>query len=68
VRDDGRPADALALRYAMQVLCRRLGWGVRGDYPYHRLHDHRHNSGTPIIPPMGEKCAYIPENRVIGGA
>lgn len=42
VRDDGRPADALALRYAMQVLCRRLGWGVRGDYPYHRLHDHRH--------------------------
>ncbi|MHB1514085.1 MAG: hypothetical protein ACYCTF_14165, partial [Acidiferrobacter sp.] len=33
-----------------------------------RLQDFRHNSGTQIIPAMGEQCVYIPENRVIGGA
>ncbi len=42
VRDDRRPAEARDLRHALHVLCRRLGWVVRGDYPYHRLHDHRH--------------------------
>lgn len=42
VRDDGRPATQGGLLYALQVLCRRLGLPVRGDYPHHRLHDCRH--------------------------
>ena len=31
-----------AIRYALQTLCRKLGWQPRGDYPHHRLHDLRH--------------------------
>ncbi len=28
--------------YALHMLCRQLGWQVRGDHAHHRLHDLRH--------------------------
>jgi len=42
VRDDGHAVNQAAIRYALQTLCRQLGWQPRGDYPHHRLHDLRH--------------------------
>lgn len=42
VRDDGHAVNQAAIRYALQTLCRKLGWQPRGDYPHHRLHDLRH--------------------------
>ncbi len=42
VRDDGRPCNQRGILYALQALCRQLGWQPRGDYPRHRLHDLRH--------------------------
>lgn len=40
--DDGLPANRRGILYALHVLCERLGWRPRGDYPHHRLHDFRH--------------------------
>ncbi|MDR1462586.1 MAG: tyrosine-type recombinase/integrase [Azoarcus sp.] len=42
LRDDGRPVDPRSLRYTLRSLCHQLGWQVRGDHAYHRLHDLRH--------------------------
>ena len=42
LRDDGHSANQSGILYALQTLCRQLGWQPRGDYPYHRLHDLRH--------------------------
>jgi integrase len=42
LRDDGHSANQSGILYALQSLCRQLGWKPRGDYPYHRLHDLRH--------------------------
>ena len=42
VRDDGHAVNQATIRYALQTLCRKLGWQPRGDYPHHRLHDLRH--------------------------
>ena len=50
LRDDGHAANQSGILYALQTLCQQLGWQPRGDYPRHRLHDLRHNSGTGIIP------------------
>ena len=50
LRDDGHAANQAGMLHALQMLCRQLGWQPRGDYPHHRLHDLRHNSGTRIIP------------------
>jgi site-specific recombinase XerD len=41
--DDGRRVAKEAVRYALQSLCRRLGWRPRGDYRRHRLQDMRHS-------------------------
>lgn len=40
--DHGRPVKREAVRYALQSLCRRLGWHPRGDYHRHRVQDMRH--------------------------
>jgi integrase len=42
LRDDGHSANQSGILYALQTLCRQLGWQPRGDYPRHRLHDLRH--------------------------
>lgn len=42
LRDDGHSANQSGILYALQTLCRQLGWQPRGDYPHHRLHDLRH--------------------------
>jgi integrase len=42
LRDDGRAASQASMLYALQTLCRQLGWQPRGDYAHHRLHDLRH--------------------------
>ena len=42
LRDDGRVADRRSIIYALHLLCRQLGWQVRGDHAHHRLHDLRH--------------------------
>ncbi|TAL86512.1 MAG: integrase [Rhodanobacter sp.] len=42
LRDDGCAANQPGMLYALQTVCRQLGWQPRGDYPYHRLHDLRH--------------------------
>ena len=42
VRDDGHAVNPASIRYALQTLCRQLGWKPRGDFPHHRLHDLRH--------------------------
>lgn len=42
LRDDGRAVDRRSMLYALQLLCRQLGWQVRGDHDHHRLHDLRH--------------------------
>lgn len=42
LRDDGQPANQPGLLYALQALCRQLGWRPRGDHAHHRLHDFRH--------------------------
>lgn len=42
LRDDGSGANQSNIRYALQTLCKQLGWRPRGDYPRHRLHDMRH--------------------------
>ena len=42
LRDDGHCANQSGMLYALQALCRKLGWQPRGDYPHHRLHDLRH--------------------------
>ena len=42
VRDDGRPISGRSILYALQQICKQLGWSVRGDHPHHRLHDLRH--------------------------
>ena len=42
LRDDGHSANRTGILYALQTLCRQLGWQPRGDYPHHRLHDLRH--------------------------
>ncbi len=49
------------LRYSLEGIAKASGVKFMA-------HDLRRNSGTPIIPPTGEQCVYIPENRVIGGA
>jgi integrase/recombinase XerD len=43
LRDDGRAANQAGMLYALQTLCRQLGWQPRGDYAHHRLHDLRHS-------------------------
>lgn len=43
LRDDGHCANQSGMLYALQTLCRELGWQPRGDYPHHRLHDLRHS-------------------------
>lgn len=42
LRDDGSGANQSGILYALQALCRQLGWQPRSDYPQHRLHDLRH--------------------------
>lgn len=42
LRDDGKGVNQRGVRYALQCLCKQLGWQPRGDYPHHRLHDFRH--------------------------
>lgn len=42
LRDDGQPPNQAAILYALQTLCRQLGWQPRGDHVHHRLHDLRH--------------------------
>ncbi|MDO9227456.1 MAG: tyrosine-type recombinase/integrase [Pseudomonadota bacterium] len=42
LRDDGHSANQSGILYALQTLCRQLGWQPRGDYSHHRLHDLRH--------------------------
>lgn len=42
VCDNGKPANQAYVLYALQTLCRDLGWRPRGDYAHHRLHDLRH--------------------------
>lgn len=42
LRDDGKAANPAGMLYALQMLCRQLGWQPRGDYAAHRLHDLRH--------------------------
>lgn len=42
LRDDGSAANQAGMLYALQTVCRQLGWQPRGDYPSHRLHDLRH--------------------------
>ncbi len=42
LRDDGQSANQSGMLYALQTLCRQLGWQPRGDYTHHRLHDFRH--------------------------
>lgn len=42
LRDDGRAVASRCIRYALRSLCHELGWQVRGDHAYHRLHDMRH--------------------------
>lgn len=42
LRDDGRAVVSRCIRYALRSLCHELGWLVRGDHAYHRLHDMRH--------------------------
>lgn len=42
LRDDGHAINPSGMRYALQTLCRKLGWRPRGDYAQHRLHDLRH--------------------------
>lgn len=42
VLDSGKPANQVCVLYALQTLCRELGWRPRGDYAHHRLHDLRH--------------------------
>lgn len=43
LRDDGQSANQSGMLYALQSLCKALGWRPRGDYPHHRLHDLRHS-------------------------
>jgi len=50
LRDDGNGANQSGILYALQALCRQLGWHPRGDYRHHRLHDLRHYSEFRIIP------------------
>ena len=42
LRDDGHAINQSGMLYALQTLCRQLGWRPRGDYAHHRLHDLRH--------------------------
>ena len=42
LRDDGSTVNQAGIRYALQTLCKQLGWQPRGDYRRHRLHDIRH--------------------------
>lgn len=42
IQQDGRSVSARSMLYALQSLCKQLGWTVRGDYAHHRLHDLRH--------------------------
>lgn len=42
LRDDGQAANQAGMLYALQRLCKQLGWRPRGDYTHHRLHDFRH--------------------------
>ena len=42
LRDNGHGANQPVILYALQTLCRQLGWQPRGDYRQHRLHDLRH--------------------------
>jgi integrase/recombinase XerD len=42
VREDGRPVTSSSFLYALQQICKQLGWKVRGDHSHHRLHDLRH--------------------------
>ena len=41
LRDDGQSANQSGMLYALQSLCKALGWRPRGDYPHHRLHELR---------------------------
>ncbi len=67
IRRDGSALTLRAASDALRGLLRDLSLkpprGRSGARPY----ELRHNSGTPIIPPTGNQCVYIPENRVIGG-
>jgi len=40
--DHGRTVNKEAVRYALQSLCRQLGWHPSGDHRRHRLQDMRH--------------------------
>jgi integrase len=40
--DNGKPAEARQINYALRSLCGQMGWVPRGDYKHHRLHDLRH--------------------------
>lgn len=42
LRDDSQPVKQASILYALQTLCRQLGWKPRGDHIHHRLHDFRH--------------------------
>lgn len=42
IRQDGQPVSQRHVLYALQSLCKELGWTVRGDHVRHRLHDLRH--------------------------
>lgn len=42
LRDDGQAVGQRSILYALQLVCRQLGWQVRGDHAHHRLHDLRH--------------------------
>lgn len=40
--DNGKPANARGILFALHSICRKLGWKPRGDYQRDRLHDLRH--------------------------
>jgi integrase/recombinase XerD len=40
--DNGQPANRRVILYALQSLCKQLGWQPRGDHLHYRLHDLRH--------------------------
>lgn len=42
LRDNGNHVSQRSMLYALQTLCKQLGWQPRGDYRRHRLHDLRH--------------------------
>lgn len=42
LRDRGDAARQSGILYALQIVCKQLGWQPRGDYPHYRLHDLRH--------------------------